>query len=98
MNDDDYLYVNSKQYLRILQRREKRKKLMANNEKNKKEKPKYKHESRHKHAMNRQRGKGGRFVSKNMKDKECDSELKTEKEEINKDNTFTNINETNDLN
>jgi nuclear transcription factor Y alpha len=61
--DGEYIYVNSKQYRRILLRREQRKRLglqaIANKQR---EKPKYKHESRHRHAVNRERGKGGRFI------------------------------------
>ncbi len=71
LNDDEYIYVNPKQYLRILQRREKRRKLnirsrfiSVSNISEIGGKPKYIHESRHKHAMTRQRGKGGRFVGK----------------------------------
>ena len=65
LRNNEYIYVNSKQYSRILKRREARKKFYNDNEdfflcK----KVKYHHESRHKHAMNRKRGKGGRFLSK----------------------------------
>jgi nuclear transcription factor Y alpha len=68
INNDDYIYVNPKQYLRILQRREKRRRLnlsrLGKGSENPSMRPKYIHESRHKHAMTRERGKGGRFVSK----------------------------------
>lgn len=51
------LYVNEKQYYRILKRRHVRLKLNNNNKVKV-----YMHESRHKHAMNRPRGPGGRFL------------------------------------
>ena len=66
--------VNAKQYLRIIKRREKRRKLNFQSkfargaritQKNEIIKKAYQHESRHKHAMNRERGKGGRFAGKN---------------------------------
>lgn len=65
LKEKEYILVNSKQYFRILKRREKRKVLMEliRIDPYDKEK-KYHHESRHKHAMNRERGKGGRFLSK----------------------------------
>ena len=65
--DNKYIYINGKQYHRIMKRREVRKKLNETimNNKNKMDKnKKYHHESRHRHAMNRERGKGGRFISK----------------------------------
>jgi hypothetical protein len=68
--DNKYIYINGKQYHRIMKRREMRKKIKeameeknGNNNKIEKNK-KYHHESRHRHAMNRERGKGGRFISK----------------------------------
>jgi hypothetical protein len=102
LNNNEYVYVNNKQYIRILKRREMRKKLnykynMINNEK------KYIHESRHKHAMNRERGKGGRFLSKKEKEiimnksdtKKCEtnSEVSTSGEGNNNNNNHTIINE-----
>ncbi|XP_015363441.1 PREDICTED: nuclear transcription factor Y subunit alpha-like [Diuraphis noxia] len=56
------LYVNPKQYNRIMKRRQARSKLEAEG-KIPKTRQKYMYESRHKHAMNRARGDGGRFHS-----------------------------------
>ena len=60
-------YVNPKQYARILKRRDARRimdEYFSNKRKKREQNKPYMHESRHKHAMKRPRGPGGRFLTK----------------------------------
>ncbi|CAK1542537.1 unnamed protein product [Leptosia nina] len=72
-DEEPLLYVNARQYKRILKRRAARAKLHEQG-RIPKERPKYLHESRHRHAMNRIRGEGGRFNSGSRRNMETQAE------------------------
>jgi CCAAT-binding transcription factor (CBF-B/NF-YA) subunit B len=67
--DESPTDVNPKQYHRILKRRESRRKQTGTDvNMYTPRKRHYMHESRHKHAKQRKRGPGGRFLSKAERD------------------------------
>ncbi|KAI5850343.1 CCAAT-binding transcription factor (CBF-B/NF-YA) subunit B-domain-containing protein [Morchella snyderi] len=78
--EESPLYVNAKQFHRILKRRVARQKLEEALRLTSKQRKPYLHESRHNHAMRRPRGPGGRFLTA---DEVAEMERRKKEEEVN---------------
>lgn len=92
-DEEPLLYVNARQFKQILKRRAARARLHELG-KIPKERPKYLHESRHRHAMNRIRGEGGRFHSgsrKNMDSSDQSHLSEDQKDDIKPDTVSITI-------
>lgn len=66
LSEEIPLYVNAKQFNRILKRRDARQRLNEKSGSMPRGRKPYMHESRHRHAARRPRGPGGKFLSKNQ--------------------------------
>ena len=76
LTEESPVYVNAKQYYRIVQRRIARERQKLNRTR----RP-YIHESRHKHTMKRPRGAGGRFLGEKLEKSGAGSQKRTDKSE-----------------
>lgn len=93
--EEEPLYVNARQYHRILKRRAARQKLEAEGRLPKK-RQKYLHESRHQHALARVRGEGGKFnkgKTRSANDKEKTADQVSDVEPVQKRTRFLPVRE-----
>ncbi|XP_052227851.1 nuclear transcription factor Y subunit alpha-like isoform X1 [Dreissena polymorpha] len=93
---EEPLYVNAKQYNRILKRRQARAKLESLG-RIPKERQRYLYESRHKHALKRQRGSGGIFINNAKKDEQTNGSMKQEHSDLDGDFQLPVVTQSSDL-
>ena len=88
--EESPLYVNAKQFHRILKRRVARQRLEENLRLTSKGRKPYLHESRHNHAMKRPRGPGGRFLTADeVAEKQKTESVEVGEHLIDKENAWT---------